>query len=156
MKNAFSSCALSGRFDIPASDYIRQDLFKSFTCTFDVFPGRVFPLELVDVTRKANLNQLYHMRLRLKPVKGVDIAAGMSVNVTIDYNPRGEVLMGIRELFSFLPSNNMEDAPSVPTSDDIHREDERLDTIIPADPNVPYDVKEIIDLHGWRDVLSAS
>lgn len=81
--------------DIPASDYIRQDLFKSFTCTFDVFPGHVFPLELVDVTRKANLNQLYHMRLRLKPVKGVDIAAGMSVNVTIDYNPRGEVLMGI-------------------------------------------------------------
>ena len=60
-------------------------------------------------------------------------------------NSEEEVLMGIRELFSFLPSNNMEDAPSVPTSDDIHREDERLDTIIPADPNVPYDVKEIIE-----------
>ena len=56
-----------------------------------------------------------------------------------------DVLMSIRELFGFLPSNNMEDAPVVPTSDDIHREDERLDTLIPADPNVPYDVKELIE-----------
>ena len=53
--------------------------------------------------------------------------------------------MSIRELFGFLPSNNMEDAPVVPTSDDIHREDERLDTLIPADPNGPYDVKELIE-----------
>ena len=55
-----------------------------------------------------------------------------------------EVLMGIRELLSFLPSNNLEDAPVVHTTDDIRREDERLQTLIPADPNVPYDVKEVI------------
>ena len=78
--------------DIPSSDYVRQDLFKSFSCTIDVFPDQVFPLELIEITRKANLNQLYRMRLRLKPVPGVDIAAGMSVNVTIEYNPNEEVL----------------------------------------------------------------
>jgi len=78
--------------DIPSSDYVRQDLFKSFFCTIDVFPGQVFPLELIEMTRKANLNQLYRMRLRLKPVPGVNIAAGMSVNVTIEYNPNEEVL----------------------------------------------------------------
>ena len=57
-----------------------------------MFPGQVFPLELIEITRKANLNQLYRMRLRLKPVPGVDIAAGMSVNVTIEYNPNEEAL----------------------------------------------------------------
>ena len=60
-------------------------------------------------------------------------------------NSEEEVLMGIRELFSFLPSNNMEDAPVVATADDIRREDERLQTVIPDDPNMPYDVKEIIE-----------
>jgi len=53
-------------------------------------------------------------------------------------------MMMIRELFGYLPSNNMEDPPFKPTTDDIHREDEALQTIIPVDPNKPYDMKEII------------
>lgn len=79
--------------DIPSSDFVRQDQFKEFSCTIDVFPGKVFPLELIEITRKANLNQLYRMRLRLRPVEGLDIAAGMSVNVTIDYNPNTDALV---------------------------------------------------------------
>lgn len=73
--------------DIPSSDFIRQDHFKNFCCTFDIFPDRVFPLELIEIVRKANLNQLYRVRLRLKHEKGINIAAGMSVNVTIEYTP---------------------------------------------------------------------
>ena len=79
--------------DIPSSDFVRQDQFKEFFCTIDVFPGKEFPLELIEITRKANLNQLYRMRLRLKPVEGLDIAAGMSVNVTISYNPNMDALV---------------------------------------------------------------
>ena len=56
-----------------------------------------------------------------------------------------EVLMGIRELLGFLPSNNLEDVPVRPLTDDIRREDERLQTLIPEDPNQPYDVKELIE-----------
>lgn len=56
-----------------------------------------------------------------------------------------DVLIGIRELLSFLPANNLEDAPVRPCTDDPRREDERLETLIPADPNVPYDVKELIE-----------
>lgn len=78
--------------DIPSSDYIRQKHFKSFSCTFDIFPDKVFPLELIEMTRKANLNQLYRVRLRLKPEREVQIAAGMSVNVTIEYRPDESVL----------------------------------------------------------------
>ena len=56
-----------------------------------------------------------------------------------------ETLMSIRELLSFLPSNNMEDAPIVPCTDDIHRADESLMNVIPDDPNMPYDIKNIIE-----------
>jgi propionyl-CoA carboxylase beta chain len=56
-----------------------------------------------------------------------------------------DTLMMVRELLSFLPSNNMEDAPIVSTSDDIRRESEKLQTLIPQDPNMPYDIKELIE-----------
>jgi propionyl-CoA carboxylase beta chain len=60
-------------------------------------------------------------------------------------NSEEEVLMGIRELLSFLPSNNMEDAPATTSTDDIHREEESLNNVVPADPNIPYDIKDIIE-----------
>ncbi len=55
-----------------------------------------------------------------------------------------QALMMIRELMGYLPSNNMEDPPVVACTDDIHREDEKLQTIVPEDANKPYDIKEII------------
>ena len=60
-------------------------------------------------------------------------------------NNEEEALMSIRELLSFLPSNNMEDAPLAPCTDDIHRQVEALQTVIPEDPNMPYDIKDIIE-----------
>ncbi|MFY1614439.1 acyl-CoA carboxylase subunit beta [Macellibacteroides fermentans] len=56
-----------------------------------------------------------------------------------------ETLTSIRELLSFLPSNNMEDAPVRPCNDDIRREEESLQQVIPDDPNIPYDIKDIIE-----------
>jgi propionyl-CoA carboxylase beta chain len=55
-----------------------------------------------------------------------------------------ETLMMIRELVSFLPSNNMEDPPVKPCLDDIERENPELQKLIPADPNKPYDMHELI------------
>ena len=55
-----------------------------------------------------------------------------------------EVILEIRELLSFLPANNMEDAPCVPCRDDIRREVTGLREVIPDDPNIPYDMKEVI------------
>ncbi len=72
-------------------------------------------------------------------------------------NTEEETLMGIRELLSFLPSNNMEDAPFVPTNDEIHRQEEILQNIIPDNPNMPYDMKEIIkpvlDNHYFFEIM---
>ena len=55
-----------------------------------------------------------------------------------------QALMMIRELLGYMPSNNMEDPPVAVCTDDIHREDEKLQTVVPEDPNKPYDIKEII------------
>jgi propionyl-CoA carboxylase beta subunit len=53
-------------------------------------------------------------------------------------------LAHIRELMSYLPLNNMEDAPSTPAHDDPARECAKLDDLIPEDPNKPYDMHEVI------------
>ena len=50
----------------------------------------------------------------------------------------------IRELHSYMPSNNMEEAPRVATKDDINRVDPQLDTFIPESPNQPYEMREVI------------
>ncbi len=55
-----------------------------------------------------------------------------------------QAMMMLRELMSFLPSNNMEDPPVKKSTDDINREDKKLNDLIPADPNKPYDMKELI------------
>ncbi|MCK6567405.1 MAG: methylmalonyl-CoA carboxyltransferase [Chloroflexi bacterium] len=57
-----------------------------------------------------------------------------------------DTLYLIRKLLGYLPQNNMEDAPLLPTSDDPLRMEEALNTIIPEDPNKPYDIKEVIRL----------
>lgn len=55
-----------------------------------------------------------------------------------------QAMMMLRELMSFLPSNNMEDPPIKVSSDDVNREDKKLDDLVPLDPNKPYDMKELI------------
>ena len=60
-------------------------------------------------------------------------------------NTEEELLMSIRELLSFLPQNNMDEAKKKPCTDETNREDTSLDTIVPVDPNVPYDMKDIIE-----------
>ena len=55
-----------------------------------------------------------------------------------------ECLLQIRKLMDFLPENNMEPVPQLPTKDGINRVEMSLDTLIPDNPNKPYDMKELI------------
>lgn len=55
-----------------------------------------------------------------------------------------EGLLLIRKLMTYLPSNNLEEAPIYPCSDPIDRLDDALNSIIPENRNKPYDVKDII------------
>ncbi|WP_288951237.1 acyl-CoA carboxylase subunit beta [uncultured Paracoccus sp.] len=55
-----------------------------------------------------------------------------------------EAMSEIRRLFDFLPLNNREKAPTRPFFDDPHRVEASLDTLVPDNPNQPYDMKELI------------
>jgi propionyl-CoA carboxylase beta chain len=55
-----------------------------------------------------------------------------------------ECLAMIRELMSFLPSNNLDDAPRRATSDPVDRTDAALDALVPSDPTLPYEMKDVI------------
>ncbi len=55
-----------------------------------------------------------------------------------------EALVQIRRLIDFLPLNNREKPPVLPVFDDPERVDESLDTLVPPNPNKPYDIKELI------------
>jgi propionyl-CoA carboxylase beta subunit len=57
-----------------------------------------------------------------------------------------ECLALIRDLLSFMPSNNLDDPPRVRTDDSAEREDAALDRIVPASPNHPYDMLDVIHL----------
>src|SRR5579862_4987170 len=62
-----------------------------------------------------------------------------------------ECLAMIRELMSFLPSNNLDDPPRRATSDPDGRADTALDALVPADPMQPYDIIDVI--HSVADEL---
>jgi propionyl-CoA carboxylase beta chain len=55
-----------------------------------------------------------------------------------------ECLSMIRELFGFIPSNNLDDPPRRECSDPADRADAELDTVVPAESNQPYDIKDVI------------
>lgn len=86
-----------------------------------------------------------HETLTKEELGGASVHATKSGVAHFVGNDEEETLMMIRELLSFLPSNNMEDPPMVPTKDSILRESPELQTLIPDDTNLPYDIKKLIE-----------
>jgi propionyl-CoA carboxylase beta chain len=56
-----------------------------------------------------------------------------------------EALLETRRFFDFLPASNRAPTPVRPTNDPANRQELSLDTLVPADPNKPYDIKELIE-----------
>ena len=73
------------------------------------------------------------------PVIGLNDSVGARIQEGV------RSLAGYAELFSYLPSNNVEGPPYVESTDDPWRMDGALDSIVPADPTLPYDMKEVIE-----------
>ncbi len=67
-----------------------------------------------------------------------------------------EALKTVRKLLSFIPQNNLDDAPVLKNSDPSDRQDEDLNFLVPENPNKPYDIKEVIqkvvDHHDFLEV----
>ena len=51
----------------------------------------------------------------------------------------------IRDLLSYLPSNNLEEAPMMVCNDPIDRLEDKLNSLIPDNPNLPYNMLEVIE-----------
>jgi propionyl-CoA carboxylase beta chain len=60
------------------------------------------------------------------------------------YDNDVETLLQMRRLMDFLPANNFSGVPELPTRDPWDRDEPSLDTLIPNNPNKPYDIKELI------------
>lgn len=85
-----------------------------------------------------------HEEVDFEGLGGAEVHAEKSGVCHVASDSEGECLLQIRKLLSFLPQNNMEDAPFVQNGDDPLRMDESLDRIVPDDPSKPYNIKDVI------------
>lgn len=84
-----------------------------------------------------------HEEVTQEELGGASVHSEKSGVCHVAADTEADTLYLIRKLLSFLPQNNMEDAPFVP-GDDPLRMEEALNSIIPDDANKPYDIKEVI------------
>jgi acetyl-CoA carboxylase carboxyltransferase component len=85
-----------------------------------------------------------HEDVSFETLGGAMVHNGASGVAHFAADSEGDCLYMIRMLLGYLPSNNMEEAPFVKSKDDPLRTDEKLDSIVPDNPNKPYDMKEVI------------
>jgi len=83
--------------NVPSEDFIKRDKFNGFHCTLEVYPGKVFPVRLINITKKANLNQLFTARFAFESRLGGDDVpyAGMSATLYIDYDYGSDNMVSI-------------------------------------------------------------
>jgi propionyl-CoA carboxylase beta chain len=85
-----------------------------------------------------------HEEVTMQELGGADTHSMKSGVCHLEQPDDESALLTIRELLSYMPSNNAEDPPFRPSTDDPNRRDETLDTVVPENPNKPYDMREII------------
>jgi len=85
-----------------------------------------------------------HEDVTMQELGGADTHSQKSGVCHLEADDDQGALMTVREMLSYMPSNNVDDPPFVATSDDANRRDAELDSIVPENPNKPYDMSEII------------
>jgi propionyl-CoA carboxylase beta chain len=85
-----------------------------------------------------------HEDVTMETLGGADTHASISGVSHFAYDSELACLQAIRELFRFVPSNNLADPPRGPGTDPRDRRDESLLDIVPDNPNRPYDMHDVI------------
>ncbi len=85
-----------------------------------------------------------HEEVTMEALGGADAHSTKSGVCHLEEPDDASALQTIRDLLSYMPSNNAEDPPFRAPADDPHRRDEALDSIVPENPNKPYDMSEVI------------
>ena len=98
------------------------------------------------VTGPDVVRSVTHEDVDFEELGGADIHAGTSGVAHYTSENEADLLYMIRVLLSYLPQNNMEDPPFVPSGDDRLRTDTELDSIVPDDPTKPYDIRDVIHM----------
>ena len=108
-----------------------------------------------------------HEDVTLDELGGADVHARRSGVAHFECDDEISCLQLLRRLIGYLPSNNLDPAPVVPTDDPIDRQDRELDALVPDAASKPYDMKEAIrrvcddgeflEVHeGWaRNIICA-
>ena len=96
------------------------------------------------VTGPKVVKTVTHEDITVEDLGGASVHSSKSgvAHFSVDNEQEGIALL--RELISYLPSNNMEVPPYVPCEDPINRLEDSLNEIIPDNPNKPYDIKDVI------------
>ena len=84
--------------------------------------------------------------ITVEDLGGADVHASKSGVSHFKVENEEEGLLLIRKLISYLPQNNLEEAPSLECSDPIDRMEDALNTMVPEAANLPYDIKDVIEL----------
>ena len=83
----FSAADIEVEIFVPASDYARRNQLSSATCSFDVIPDVIFPLEVSSYSKEANASQLYAVRLKIKgQYDHSKLTPGMTTMVYVQYH----------------------------------------------------------------------
>ena len=98
------------------------------------------------VTGPEVVKTVTHEDVTFEELGGADTHASTSGVCHYVAESEGDCLYMIRVLLSYIPQNNMEDPPFVPTSDDRLRTEKELDHIVGDDPSKPYDMRGVIKL----------
>ncbi len=96
------------------------------------------------VTGPDVVKSVTHEEVSFEELGGADTHNSISGVAHFAAENEEHALYILSKLLSFLPANNMEDSPVIQCNDDPLRTDEKLDSIVPDNPNKPYDMKEVI------------
>jgi methylmalonyl-CoA decarboxylase subunit alpha len=75
---------------------------------------------------------------------GANVHAGTSGVAHFSCPDEAQTIAGIKKLLSYIPQNNVEDPPLVDSGDDVARTSPDLASLMPAEPNKPYDIRDVI------------
>ncbi len=96
------------------------------------------------VTGPEVIKTVTHEQVTMEKLGGASTHNEVSGNAHFLAEDDRHCLERIRDLLSYLPSNNLEEPPVKKSSDPWDREDESLDELVPEEPDKPYDMKELI------------
>src|SRR5580700_11023288 len=85
-----------------------------------------------------------HEEVSMQDLGGADTHSMRSGVCHLEAADDQSALLAVRDLLAYMPLNNAEDAPFAATPDPADRRDEALDSIVPENPNKPYDIRDVI------------